>query len=109
MRPAGASIALRGALLATAAVLLTACGGGGAAGTPGAAPGDELVIVTATPGTPPPGPTVDRRYRVAPGDTLSAIADRFDVTEEALRRANGIDDPNDLLVGQDLVIPTPEP
>jgi LysM repeat protein len=91
-----------------ATLLLTACGGGGTGGTPGDGPGDALVIVTATPGTPP-APGARGRYRVEPGDTLSAIAARFDVSEEALRRANGIDDPDELVAGRVLVVPTPEP
>jgi LysM repeat protein len=88
---------------------MTACGGGGSGGTPPGDGEDELLIVTATPGTPPPAPGTGGRYRVEPGDTLSAIAARFEVSEEALRRANGIDDPDDLVAGQVLIVPTPEP
>ena len=46
-------------------------------------------------------PTVD----VEPGDTLGEIAKRFDRTVEEFMRANGIDDPNKLAVGQQLVVP----
>jgi len=89
---------------------VVACGGAGSSGTPASERGDELVIVTATPGTPPPRrPAGTGRYVVAPGDTLSAIAARFEVSEEALRRANGIDDPDSVFAGQELTIPTPEP
>ena len=42
---------------------------------------------------------------VAPGDTLGEIAKRFARTVEEFMRANGIDDPNKLAVGQQLVVP----
>ena len=42
---------------------------------------------------------------VEPGDTLGEIAKRFDRTVEEFIRANGIDDPNKLAVGQLLVVP----
>lgn len=70
-----------------------------------------LEIVTATPGVPPPAaPRVaNQRYLVRDGDTLSTIADRFEVTEAAIMAANDLSDPDRLLVGQELVIPPPEP
>jgi LysM repeat protein len=71
-----------------------------------------LVIVTATPGLPPPPAQVrntDQLYVVREGDSLSAIADRFDVTEAAIMRANNLTDPNRILEGQELIIPPPEP
>ena len=46
-------------------------------------------------------PTVE----IEPGDTLGEIAKRFDRTVEEFMRANGIDDPNKLAVGQQLVVP----
>ena len=45
------------------------------------------------------------RYVVQPGDTLSSIAARFNVTVEDLMNANEIQDPNLLSAGQELVIP----
>ena len=92
---------------------LAATGCGPGPGAPESAPQvRELVIVTATPG-PPPLPTAPtgavRRYVVREGDTLSAIAARFDVSEAALLRANDLEDPNLLAIGQELVIPPPEP
>ena len=42
---------------------------------------------------------------VEPGDTLGEIAKRFDRTVEEFMRANGIDDPNKLAVGHQLVVP----
>jgi LysM repeat protein len=57
-----------------------------------------------TPATPATRPT-PVVYVVEEGDTLGAIAIRFDVSVEALQSANGIDDPARLRVGQELVIP----
>src|SRR5690606_40873217 len=45
------------------------------------------------------------RSVVAPGDTLWAIARRYEVSVEAIQLANGIVDPGRLRVGQNLVIP----
>lgn len=44
-------------------------------------------------------------YIVQPGDTLSAIAARFNISLTDLMNANGINDPNRLSAGQALVIP----
>ena len=44
-------------------------------------------------------------YRVMPGDTLSALALRFDTTVSAIAAINHIANPNLIFVGQDLVIP----
>jgi len=48
-------------------------------------------------------------YTVESGDTLFAIARRFDVTPQSLIDANNIDDPNLLFVGQQLTIPISAP
>ncbi len=44
-------------------------------------------------------------YIVQPGDSLSSIASRFGVSLPELMSANGINDPNQLDAGQQLVIP----
>jgi uncharacterized protein with FMN-binding domain/LysM repeat protein len=44
-------------------------------------------------------------YVVTPGDTLDAIAQRFSLSVDEIMAANGITDPNVLMVGQSLVIP----
>lgn len=108
-RPSPGRLALGPGVMLSLALALTACGDLGS--TPTATPSDVLVIVTATPGLPQqtPRPVAERRYVVREGDTLSAIALRFDVTEAALQRANSIDDPDSLVVGQELLIPPPEP
>ncbi len=46
------------------------------------------------------------RYTVAPGDTLSSIAHRNHSSMRAIVVANGLTDPNHLLVGRELFIPT---
>jgi LysM repeat protein len=76
-----------------------------------------LPIVTPTvvvPGaSPPPGATAPptppdqnpATYVVTADDTLYAIALRFNVSLEALIELNGLTDPNDIQVGQELKIP----
>jgi LysM repeat protein len=51
-----------------------------------------------------PAPT-QRTYVVQEGDTLAAIAQQFGTTVGALQAANGIEDPNEIIIGQVLVIP----
>ena len=53
------------------------------------------------------GSPASDRYTVAPGDTLASIATRFGTTVSALAGANGIADPNFILVGQVLVVHGP--
>ena len=55
--------------------------------------------------TPPPTPTPVRTYVVQEGDTLSTIAAAFGSTVAAIQEANGISDPNEITIGQTLVIP----
>jgi LysM repeat protein len=99
------------ALTATLLVAVAACGGGGNQ-KPTSTPNDVLSIVTPTPGTPvpvtpTPGGQAGTTYTVREGDSLSAIAARFGVSEEAIQRANDIDDPNSIYAGQELIIPEP--
>ena len=47
------------------------------------------------------------RYTVASGDTLIAIANRFEIHLNHLVRANNIADPTLIYVGQVLIIPPP--
>ncbi len=69
---------------------------------PTAAPSATPAPTTAP--TAPPAP-VQETYVVEAGDTLAEIAERFETTASALQAANGIDDANDLDIGQVLVIP----
>jgi len=44
-------------------------------------------------------------YRVKPGETLLEIAVRFGTTVQTLMEANGLENPNDLAAGQELLVP----
>jgi LysM repeat protein len=59
-------------------------------------------LPTPAPTAAPPQP---RTYVVQQGDTLASIAQQFGTTVAVIRSANGIDDPNSILIGQVLVIP----
>jgi len=60
---------------------------------------------TAAPTPTPPPPPAQQTYTVVEGDTLAQIAQRFGTTVEALQAANGIEDPDAIVIGQVLVIP----
>lgn len=67
-------------------------------------------LPTATPApTPPPAPAPTppppTTYTVVDGDTLALIAQRFGTTVAAIQSANGIGDPDEIVIGQVLVIP----
>ncbi len=47
-------------------------------------------------------------YAIEAGDVLSVLAERFNITLDELMQANDIDDPDLILVGQELAIPCPE-
>lgn len=69
--------------------------------------GQTLIICPGGHPTPPPSPSpcCGRPYIVRPGDTLSAIALRFNTTVYALARANNLANPNAIYVGQVLNVP----
>jgi LysM repeat protein len=71
---------------------------------PTAPPTPTLPPTTPAP-TPPPTPAPVRTYVVQEGDTLSTIAAAFGTTVAAIQEANGISDPNQIVIGQTLVIP----
>ena len=99
---------LRASMALAAAMSLVACSQGSA--PPTLAPAPTLAVVTATPGPPPaPTPGKQQRYVVREGDTLSGIAARFGVSEDAIIALNPLSDPNRLLVGQELIIPPVQP
>jgi LysM repeat protein len=58
----------------------------------------------AAPAAPPPAPPAPR-YIVQPGDTLSAIAQRYGVAPLTIAEANGLEPPYILAIGRELVIP----
>lgn len=49
------------------------------------------------------------RHKVAPGETMYRIARTYGLSVEELSEANGIKDPRELAVGQELIIPGYEP
>ena len=83
--------------------------------SPIATPPPEPTPAPATPkptAKPKPTPTEKPHattitYRVKSGDTLYTIAAQFGTTIKAIVEANGIADPNTIVVGQKLVIPIP--
>jgi LysM repeat protein len=52
-----------------------------------------------------PQSTEEKSYVVAKGDNPYSLAKKFNVTQAALMKANNIDDPKKLKIGQKLVIP----
>ncbi|MFM2106612.1 MAG: hypothetical protein RL338_1644 [Chloroflexota bacterium] len=81
--------------------------GGEAVATPSPAP-TPVPTVAASP-TPTPAPT-PRVYVIVQNDTLSAVAGRFGLTLEQLLAANpAISDPDRVVIGDELIIPTPPP
>ncbi len=52
-------------------------------------------------------PAGGETYTVQPGDTLFTIAQRFGTTISAITAANNLANPNQLSVGQELIIPPP--
>lgn len=74
--------------------------------TPSPTPSPATPAPTAAP-TPAPTatPAPVRTYVVQEGDTLAEIAQRFGTTVAALQAANDIEDPNEIIIGDTLVIP----
>ena len=78
--------------------------------SPSASPSPTLTPApTSVPATPVPTPVVTppppQTYTVAQGDTLASIAQQFGTSVEALQQANGIEDPDEIVIGQVLIIP----
>lgn len=68
--------------------------------------GQILIIPNYQPAvTPTPLPPAPYEYVIQAGDTLSAIAQRFNISVDALMAANTLRDPNNLIQGQVLFIP----
>lgn len=71
-----------------------------------ASPGAEAVATeTPTPDAPIEAP--EEVYVVQPGDTMLAIATRYNVSVDTILAANNLSDPNFVFAGQRLVIPAP--
>jgi LysM repeat protein len=71
---------------------------------PTATPVPETPAPTPAP-TPVVTPVPQRTYTVEEGDTLASIAQQFGTSVAALQQANGIADPDEIVIGQVLVIP----
>jgi LysM repeat protein len=80
-----------------------------AAPTPTIAPPTATSTLTIKPTRTPTATPAAQNYTVAEGDTLLDIALKFDTTTEALAAANAMAEDDFLQIGQDLIIPTPEP
>jgi LysM repeat protein len=89
----------------------TAAPSAGSSGTPGPASGGASPSAGApAPPSPSVAPTPGATplvYVVQRGDQLGRIAQSFGVTLQALQAANGITNPNLIVIGQKLVIPSP--
>lgn len=66
-------------------------------------PGMPLPTATPIPANLPRGTKIE--YTVQTGDTLAGIASKFNSTQEEIVKANSISDPNDIKVGDFLIIP----
>ncbi|MFN2170443.1 MAG: LysM peptidoglycan-binding domain-containing protein [Candidatus Promineifilaceae bacterium] len=66
---------------------------------------NTVVSVIQTAAVPTAVPTQEVVHSVTVGDTLLGIAILYDVDIDAIMEANGLDDPDTLDIGQDLVIP----
>jgi membrane-bound lytic murein transglycosylase D len=69
-------------------------------------PPGAVVLAGLAPGERFAAQKPDRHYRVHRGDTLSRIADRFDVSERELVALNGLRSKHQIVVGQLLRLPT---
>jgi len=71
--------------------------------------GQRLAIPVSTGSRPaapaPSAPATQVVHTVKPGDSISSIAELYGVTSESIVRYNGVVDPDDLSIGQQLVIP----
>jgi LysM repeat protein len=94
-----------------AGLLLSACAGSVLDTTPSENPiptttPEVTIAEVVTPTTLPPA--APRVYVVAAGDTLSGIAERFGTTAAAIIELNDMDDPDNLSIGDELLVPAPE-
>lgn len=93
--------------LSLALAALCACSGPQVAVQPEWTPAVVFVTPTAQPVEPTPAPPdiPTRAYEIQPGETLTEIARRYNLTVEELAALNGISDPNSIHVGQRIRVP----
>ncbi len=104
-----------GALAGAALIVVLASCGGDSEEPPDESTTASTEIPTATPFAVEPSPTIvsaatpaasrNVTYIVEPGDVLALVAERFEVTLEAIMERNGITNAELIFVGQELVIP----
>lgn len=77
----------------------------------GATPSPTVAVETASPVPTTPAAPTPQVYVIQSGDTLSKIAAQFNVSLEDLLEANreNIPDPNLISIGDEVIIPVPEP
>ncbi len=106
--PSGSVAPSAPAVVATARPSSTAPAEPATSVEPSAEPTDPSAsgpVATAAPSTTPRATLSGDTYRVASGDTLTAIAARFGTTPQVLAQLNDIADPSRLRVGQILILP----
>jgi LysM repeat protein len=92
------------------ALAVLGCGGDGDVEEPAPTPDQtapETPVEETSPAAGPEeeGETEGEVYVVQSGDTLSSLAERFDTTVEAIVEANDLENPDLIIVGDELVIP----
>jgi LysM repeat protein len=96
-----------GAMVAVAALLsLGAAACGDDSGSADTLP--PLITTTTSTTIPATSTTVVSLYEVQSGDSLSKIAQKFNVDQAALMMLNGISDPDHIEAGQVLKLPPPK-
>jgi LysM repeat protein len=68
-------------------------------------PHPDAILFTPTPVPSDLSPGTEIIYLILPGDTIASIAEEFLSTVEAIIEANDLDDPDQIEVGQYLIVP----
>ncbi|GAB4154566.1 MAG: hypothetical protein Fur0021_21240 [Candidatus Promineifilaceae bacterium] len=66
----------------------------------------EMPAATVPPPTAEPSPT-PRLHTIQPGEHLTKIAETYGVTVEAILTLNGLTNPNQIIAGEQILIPPP--
>lgn len=103
---AGVALLIAAVVGVSAALAVRSCSGGDG-NQDGTLPPLTIVLNVTTTTVPPTTTTVAVFYEVQPGDSLFAIAQRFETDLQALIDLNGITNPDKIQAGQKLQIPPP--